>query len=419
MEKMVIQGGFTLQGRVTAAGAKNAALPIMAATLLSQGDCRIRNLPRVRDVATMTHLLSLLGLSVKSGGDKDEVVVNAQSVMSTEAPYDLVKTMRASVLVLGPLVARFGEAVVSLPGGCAIGLRPVNLHLEGLMGLGATIDLSHGYIRATAPRLRGARLSLTFPTVTGTENLMMAACLAEGTTVIDNAAQEPEITDLANFLNACGARIHGAGSPCISIEGVRELHGTDYHVIPDRIESGTYLMAAAITGGDIQVDRCIPAHIESVVNVLRRCGTEIDESRESLRLKATKRLQALDVETSPFPGFPTDLQAQMMALMCTAEGTGVMTETVFEGRFLHVSELQRMGAQIRIDGSRAIVEGMARLTGAPVMASDLRASAGLILAGLMAEGETEISRIYHLDRGYESIDAKLQRLGASIRRVPA
>jgi UDP-N-acetylglucosamine 1-carboxyvinyltransferase len=417
MDKIIIQGGTSLQGSVVAAGAKNAALPILAATLLCQGDCRIANLPQVRDVGTMAMLLSLLGLSVKAEGR--QAIVNATTVTSTEAPYDLVKTMRASILVLGPLLARFGEAIVSLPGGCAIGARPVNLHLKGLEALGATIELDHGYIRAKASRLRGTRISLETITVTGTENLMMAACLAEGTTVIDNAAREPEIFDLATFLNACGAKIHGAGSDCLTIEGVQNLHGGEHHVVPDRIESGTYLMAGAITGGDVQVDQCVPSHLTSLLEVLERCGAQIEQYDRGVRVKAGSRLKALDVATSPHPGFPTDLQAQMMALMCVADGTSVMTETVFEGRFLHVPELHRMGAEIHVDGSHARVKGVSQLTGAPVMASDLRASAGLILAGLAADGETHVSRIYHLDRGYEPIELKLQGLGASIQRMKA
>ncbi|MCZ6801340.1 MAG: UDP-N-acetylglucosamine 1-carboxyvinyltransferase [Nitrospirae bacterium] len=417
MDKIIIQGGTALQGRVVAAGAKNAALPILAATLLCQGDCRITNLPQVRDVGTMAMLLSLLGLSVKAEGS--QALVNAMSVTSTEAPYDLVKTMRASILVLGPLLARFGEAIVSLPGGCAIGARPVNLHLKGLEALGAHIELDHGYIRAKASRLRGARISFDMITVTGTENLMMAACLAEGTTIIDNAAQEPEIVDLAKFLNTCGAKIQGAGSDCLTIEGVQSLHGGEHHVIPDRIESGTYLMAGAITGGDVLVDQCVPIQLVSLLEVLERCGAHVEQQDHGLRVTSVNRLKALDVATSPFPGFPTDLQAQMMALLCVADGTSVMTETVFEGRFLHVPELHRMGAEIQVDGSHARIKGVSQMTGAPVMASDLRASAGLILAGLAAEGETHVSRIYHLDRGYETIELKLQGLGASIQRVKA
>lgn len=417
MDRIVITGGRPLKGRVTATGSKNAALPILASSLLGGGECLLANLPQVRDVATMNTLLSLLGASVKVDGSR--VAIDTTSLRSTEAPYDLVKTMRASVLVLGPLLARFGEATVSLPGGCAIGLRPVNLHLQGLQKLGATICLDHGYIRARASRLRGGHIDLELPTVTGTENLMMAACLADGVTIINNAAKEPEIVDLAMFLVKRGARISGAGSERITVEGVRSLHGTEHTVMADRIETGTYLMAGAITGGDVQVDSCVPEHLKSVVSKLRECGACVYENGNSIRLKAPQRMQALDVHTDPYPGFPTDLQAQMMAVLCRAEGTSVLTETVFEGRFLHVLELQRMGASITVDGSRAMVKGFAKLTGAPVMASDLRASAGLILAGLAAEGETQVSRIYHLERGYERIEDKLQKLGALIQRVPA
>ncbi len=417
MDRIVITGGRPLKGRVTAAGSKNAALPILASSLLDGGECLLANLPQVRDVATMNTLLSLLGASVKVDGSR--VAIDTTSIRSTEAPYDLVKTMRASVLVLGPLLARFGEATVSLPGGCAIGLRPVNLHLQGLQKLGATICVDHGYIRARASRLQGGHIDLELPTVTGTENLMMAACLADGVTIINNAAKEPEIVDLAMFLVKRGARISGAGSERITVEGVRSLHGTEHTVMADRIETGTYLMAGAITGGDVQVDSCVPEHLKSVVSKLRECGACVYENGNSIRLKAPQRMQALDVHTDPYPGFPTDLQAQMMAVLCRAEGTSVLTETVFEGRFLHVLELQRMGASISVDGSRAMVKGFAKLTGAPVMASDLRASAGLILAGLAAEGETQVSRIYHLERGYERIEDKLQKLGALIQRVPA
>ena len=414
MDRLVITGGQRLEGRVTAAGAKNAALPILAATLLGEGECAISNLPQVRDVATMTTLISLLGVSVKR--DESRVVIDATSVQSFDAPYDLVKTMRASVLVLGPLLARFGEAVVSLPGGCAIGPRPVNLHLDGLRKLGATVSVDHGYIRAQATRLRGQRIDLEFPTVTGTENLLMAASLAHGTTVINNAAMEPEIIDLAAFLSKRGAKIEGAGSGRLVVEGVSALHGAEHEVMPDRIETGTYLVAGAMTGGRVEVERCVPAHLAVVLAKLRECGADVSETAGSITITASRRLQAVDVHTSPYPGFPTDLQAQMMALLCLTEGTGVMTETVFEGRFLHVSELQRMGAAITVDGHRAVVKGLDHLTGAPVMASDLRASAGLLLAALAAEGDTQISRIYHLDRGYERIEDKLQALGAVVRR---
>lgn len=414
MDSLIVTGGQRLEGRVRTGGAKNAALPILASTLLGGGECTISNLPQVRDVATMMTLLSLLGVSVKQ--EEGQAVINATHVQSLEAPYDLVKTMRASILVLGPLLARFGEAVVSLPGGCAIGPRPVDFHLHGLRQLGATVSVDYGYIRAHAAKLEGQRIDFEIPTVTGTENLLMAACLAKGTTVINNAAMEPEIVDLADFLIKRGARISGAGSGRLVIEGVSALHGADHEVIPDRIEAGTYVIAGAMTGGRVEVDQCVPQHLEVVTSKLKQCGARLSEGTRSITIEAGSRLQAQDVQTFPYPGFPTDLQAQMMALMCLAEGTSVITELVFAGRFLHVPELRRMGAVIAVDGHRAVVKGLGRLTGAPVMASDLRASAALLLAGLAAEGETRISRIYHLERGYERIEDKLQGLGASVRR---
>lgn len=414
MDSLIVTGGQRLEGRVRAAGAKNAALPILASTLLGGGACTITNLPQVRDVATMMTLLSLLGVSVKQ--EEGKAVLDATHVQSLEAPYDLVKTMRASILVLGPLLARFGEAVVSLPGGCAIGPRPVDFHLDGLRQLGATVSMDYGYIRAHAAKLKGQRIDFEIPTVTGTENLLMAACLAKGTTVINNAAMEPEIVDLADFLIKRGARISGAGSGRLVVEGVPALHGADHEVIPDRIEAGTYLVAGAMTGGRVEVDQCVPEHLEVVISKLKQCGANLSEGTQSITIRAGSRLQAQDVQTFPYPGFPTDLQAQIMALMCLAEGASVITESVFAGRFLHVPELRRMGAAIAVDGHRAVVKGLGRLTGAPVMASDLRASAALLLAGLAAEGETRISRIYHLERGYERIEDKLQGLGASVRR---
>ncbi len=414
MDSLIVTGGQRLEGRVRVAGAKNAALPILASTLLGGGACTITNLPQVRDVATMMTLLGLLGVSVKQ--EEGKAVLDATHVQSLEAPYDLVKTMRASILVLGPLLARFGEAVVSLPGGCAIGPRPVDFHLDGLRQLGATVSMDYGYIRAHAAKLKGQRIDFEIPTVTGTENLLMAACLAKGTTVINNAAMEPEVVDLADFLIKRGARISGAGSGRLVVEGVPALHGADHEVIPDRIEAGTYLVAGAMTGGRVEVDQCVPEHLEVVISKLKQCGANLSEGTQSITIKAGSRLQAQDVQTFPYPGFPTDLQAQIMALMCLAEGTSVITESVFAGRFLHVPELRRMGAAIAVDGHRAVVKGLGRLTGAPVMASDLRASAALLLAGLAAEGETRISRIYHLERGYERIEDKLQGLGASVRR---
>ncbi len=414
MDEIVITGGNRLRGEVRVSGAKNSALPILASTILGGAECVVTNVPRVVDVLTMGKLLGILGASVTHEGNR--AVIRADVIHSTEAPYDLVKTMRASVLVLGPLVARWGEAKVSLPGGCAIGSRPVNLHLAGLAKLGADISIEHGYIAAKAKRLKGARIYCDTPTVTGTENLMMAASLAEGTTVLENAAKEPEIGDLADFLTKRGARIVGAGTDVITIEGVRELKGADHEVIPDRIEAGTYLAAAAMTKGDVTVTHCRPGHLEAVLMKLREAGAEIQAEKDRIRLAVSGKLKGTDVKTLPFPGFPTDMQAQMVALMTLAEGTSVITETVFESRFMHVEELWRMGADVRVEGNRVVVAGRQHLTGAPVMASDLRASAGLIVAGLAAEGVTEVQRVYHLDRGYERIEEKLRALGALIER---
>ena len=414
MDQIIIHGGRRLKGEVRTSGAKNAALPILASTILGGGECVLSNMPSVVDVLTMGKLLRMLGIAVAQEGE--HTVVDAQIIASTEAPYDLVRTMRASVLVLGPLVARMGEAKVSLPGGCAIGSRPVNFHLAGLEKMGATVEIEHGYIKATARRLRGSRIYFDTPSVTGTENLMMAAVLAEGTTVLENAAKEPEISDLAAFLVKRGARIAGAGTDMIMIEGVTELHGADHDVIPDRIEAGTYLVAGAITGGEISVKRCRPEHMEPWLMKLRESGVELAEEGDRVHLKVTGRLKGTNVRTSPHPGFPTDMQAQFVALMAVAEGTSVVTETIFESRFMHVEELRRMGAEIRVEGNRVVITGREGLTGAPVMASDLRASAGLIVAGLAAEGITEVSRVYHLDRGYERLEDKLKALGASIER---
>lgn len=416
MDKIVISGGVPLHGEVRISGAKNSALPILASTILGGGECVITNVPRVVDVVTMGKLLGMLGATVQH--EDNRAVIKVDAINSTQAPYELVKTMRASVLVLGPLVARWGEATVSLPGGCAIGSRPVNLHLAGLAKLGAEVSIEHGYIHAKAKRLKGAPIYCDVPTVTGTENLMMAASLAEGTTVIENAAKEPEIVDLADFLTKRGARIAGAGTDIITIEGVRQLRGCDHEVIPDRIETGTHLVAGAITKGSITVGRCRPDHIDPLINKLREAGAVIRLEKERIHLDATKvsRLKGVDVRTLPYPGFPTDMQAQMVALMSVAEGTSIVTETVFESRFMHVEELRRMGADIRVEGSHVVISGRERLTGAPVMASDLRASAGLILAGLAAEGTTEVFRVYHLDRGYEKIEEKLRGLGAVIDR---
>ncbi|SLM48175.1 UDP-N-acetylglucosamine 1-carboxyvinyltransferase [Nitrospira japonica] len=419
MDKIVINGGVSLKGRVRVSGAKNSALPILASTILGGGECMISNVPRVVDVVTMGKLLGILGAKVTQ--EASRVVIKADVINSTQAPYELVKTMRASILVLGPLLARWGQATVSLPGGCAIGSRPVNMHLAGLTKLGAEVWVEHGYIHARAKRLTGAAIYCDVPTVTGTENLMMAASLAQGTTVIENAAKEPEIVDLADFLTKRGARIIGAGTDMITIEGVRELRGSDHEVIPDRIEAGTYLVAGAITRGSISVDRCRPDHLEPVIAKLRETGADIRVEKESVHLNAgaSGRPDGVDIRTMPFPGFPTDMQAQMAALMAVARGTSIITETVFESRFMHVEELRRMGADIRVEGNRLMITGCERLTGAPVMASDLRASAGLILAGLAAEGTTEVLRVYHLDRGYEDIEDKLRGLGAVIDRRAA
>jgi len=414
MDEIVITGGNRLRGEVRISGAKNSALPIFASTILGGGECVITNVPCVVDVLTMGKVLGILGAKVAHEGSR--AVIKADVIHSTEAPYELVKTMRASVLVLGPLVARWGKATVSLPGGCAIGSRPVNLHLAGLAKLGADISIEHGYISAKARRLRGARIYCDTPTVTGTENLMMAASLAEGTTVIENAAKEPEIEDLAGFLIKRGAHIDGAGTDIITIDGVRELQGGDHEVIPDRIEAGTYLAAAAMTKGDVTLTHCRPVDMEAVLMKLREAGAEVQTEKDRVRLTVPGKLKGTDVRTLPFPGFPTDMQAQLVALMTLAEGTSVVTETVFESRFMHVEELRRMGAAIRVEGNRLVVTGRQKLTGAPVMASDLRASAGLIVAGLAAEGVTRVQRVYHLDRGYDRIEEKLRTLGALIER---
>ncbi|HEX9284302.1 MAG TPA: UDP-N-acetylglucosamine 1-carboxyvinyltransferase, partial [Nitrospirales bacterium] len=393
MDCMVIQGGRRLAGEVRISGAKNAALPILASTLLSTGTCTLTNVPDVRDVLTMSKVLTHLGAAVETQGDR--FTVSLAAITSIEAPYELVKTMRASVLVLSPLLARWGEAVVALPGGCAIGARPINLHLTALEKMGAEIRIEHGNVHARVKgRLKGARIYFDLPTVTGTENIMMAACLAEGKTVLENAAREPEITDLAQFLIKRGARISGAGTDVITIEGVSELRGADHEIVPDRIETGTYLIAGAITGGEVRVARCRPEHCDALLAKLREAGAQLQVEKEAIQVRGQGRLQSVDVKTLPYPGFPTDMQAQMMALMTIARGSSVITETVFESRFIHILELQRMGADIRIEGNHAVVTGVERLSGAPVMASDLRASACLILAGLAAEGETRITRVY-------------------------
>jgi UDP-N-acetylglucosamine 1-carboxyvinyltransferase len=417
MQKILIEGGERLKGEVAVSGAKNAVLPILAATLLAAGEFRIRNVPRVVDVTTILRLLEQLG--AHTGEEGDILLVDTRGIKQIKAPYDLVRTMRASILVLGPLLARLGKAEVSLPGGCAIGARPINLHLMGLEKMGAQVRIAHGYVEAEASRLQGTPIYLDLPTVTGTEQLMTAATLAEGTTVLENAACEPEVADLAAFLNAMGARIAGAGTDRITIEGVTALHGTEYAVMPDRVEAGTFLVAGAITGGEVKVKGCNPSHLDALVLKLRETGADILEETDGLRVRGTDRPRAVDVKTLPYPGFPTDMQAQMVALMTLSDGLSVITETIFESRFAHIAELRRMGADIRIQGPNAIVRGVPALSGAPVMATDLRASASLVLAGLAARGETEVLRIYHLDRGYERIEEKLAQLGGRIRRVDA
>jgi UDP-N-acetylglucosamine 1-carboxyvinyltransferase len=415
VDKLAIVGGARLAGEIPVSGAKNAALPILCAALLTDEPLEIENVPRLRDVDTLLALLARMGVAIEREGAT--LRLQAQRIASPEAPYELVKTMRASILVLGPLVARCREAVVSLPGGCAIGARPVDQHIKGLQALGAEVRVEHGYIHATTPGLRGARLVPDLVTVTGTENLLMAACLAEGTTVIENAAREPEVSDLARCLVAMGADIEGIGTDTLRVRGVRRLHGARYRVMPDRIETGTYLCAAAITGGQVRLTRADPDALEAVLAKLAEAGCRIETGPDWVALEAPPRLRAVDVRTAPYPGFPTDMQAQFMALDTVAEGSGVIRETIFENRFMHAVELQRLGADIRIDGNTAVVKGVARLDGATVMATDLRASAGLVVAALKAEGETVIERIYHLDRGYEQLEEKLGALGAQVRRI--
>ena len=419
MDKLIITGGVALDGEIRISGSKNAALPVLAATLLAEGPMTVGNVPHLQDVTTTMELLGAMGVTLMID-EKLAIETDVSTIQHFSAPYDLVKTMRASILVLGPLLARFGQAEVSLPGGCAIGSRPVNLHIHGLQAMGADISVENGYIKARAKRLKGAKIVLDMVTVTGTENLMMAAALADGVTVLENAAREPEVVDLANCLNRMGARISGAGTSAITIEGVEQLNGIRYDVVPDRIETGTYLVAAAITGGRIKVKDTQPETLDAVIAKLREAGAEIEVGPDwiSLDMKG-RRPKAVDVHTSPYPAFPTDMQAQFTALNAVAEGSSTITETVFENRFMHVQELERMGAVVRLEGNTAIINGVKQLTGAPVMATDLRASASLVLAGLVAKGDTEVQRIYHIDRGYERIEEKLQQLGATIRRVPA
>ncbi len=417
MEKLLIQGGISLQGEVRISGAKNAVLPILAATLLADSPSLISNVPHLLDVTTMMRLLGQLGASL-TVDEKLSIEVDPRSVDSTKAPYDLVKTMRASIVVLGPLLARFGEAEVSLPGGCAIGARPVNLHIDGLRAMGAEIIVEDGYIRAKASRLKGAKIFMDLVSVTGTENLMMAATLADGETVIENAAREPEVVDLANYLNKMGAKISNAGSDVIAIEGVERLTGCEYRVLPDRIETGTFLVAAAMTGGSVKIKNTDPGQLDSVLAKLTEAGVNLDVGTDTITVDMQgKRPKAVDIYTAPYPGFPTDMQAQFMAMNSVAEGTSTIVENVFENRYMHVQEMQRMGADIRLEGSTAIIKGKEALFAAPVMATDLRASASLILMGLVADGETLVDRIYHIDRGYERVEEKLSQMGAVIKRV--
>ncbi len=416
MDRLCVHGGQRLSGEVPVSGAKNAALPILFASLLTAEPLVVGNVPGLQDVATALRLLGQMG--VRSRREGDQVTLEAAAVSSVDAPYDLVRTMRASVLVLGPLVARFGRARVSLPGGCAIGQRPVDQHIKGLQAMGAEIHIEHGYMVASAPRLKGARIVTDMVTVTGTENLMMAATLAEGETIIENAAREPEVVDLAQALTAMGARIRGAGTDRVVVEGVASLHGASHRVMPDRIEAGTFLCAAAATGGNITLTGAQPAGMDATLEKLREAGATIDCGPDWIRLTMHGRPRALNLRTAPYPGLATDMQAQFMALNCIAQGAGVITETIFENRFMHALELQRLGADITIEGNTAVVRGVPALSGAAVMATDLRASAGLVVAGLVAEGETLVNRIYHLDRGYERMEAKLAALGARIERQP-
>ncbi len=415
MEKLLIEGGVALKGEIAISGAKNAALPLLCAALLTSEPVTFTNVPDLNDVSTMLKLLAQMGVKVEHAGDR--VTLDASGLDNPVAPYEMVKTMRAAILVLGPLVARCGETRVSLPGGCAIGARPVDLHIKGLQAMGAEISVEQGYVHAKTPKLKGARLFSDMVTVTGTENLMMAACLADGETVIENAAREPEVVDLANCLSAMGAHISGAGTDVIRIRGVARLHGTQHRIMPDRIETGTYLCAAAATGGDVTLRHTSAAYLDAVVDKLMDAGCDIQIARDSIRLQAPARLNAVSIRTAPYPAFPTDMQAQFMAINCIAQGTAVIRETIFENRFMHAVELIRLGADIRIDGNTAIVTGADHLSGATVMATDLRASASLVVAGLAARGETLIDRIYHLDRGYEHLEQKLTALGARVRRV--
>ena len=416
MQQIVIQGGKSLKGKVRISGSKNAALPILAATILTDKKNIIRNVPKLRDIDTFCRLLTSLGTKIKKETNK-KVSADCSNISNLEAPYDLVKTMRASFLVMGPLLARFGEAKVSLPGGCAIGARPINLHLKGFQSMGAKIKIKDGYVLAKAKHLKGAKIYFDQPTVTGTENLMLAAVLAKGTSLIENAAKEPEVVDLAKVLIKMGANIKGAGTDTIKIVGVAHLKGFDHNIIPDRIETGTFMIAAALTNGEIKILNCVPGNVKALIVKLQSAGVEITTKDNSLLVKGKHSIKPVNLVTSPYPGFPTDMQAQFMVLMTMAKGTSTISETIFENRFMHIAELKRMGADISIEGHTAMVKGAKKLSGAPVMATDLRASACLILAGLAAKGKTTVSRVYHLDRGYEKIEEKFSALGASIKRI--
>ena len=419
MEKLIINGGKPLHGRVRISGAKNAVLPIIAATLLGQDSpsC-LEEVPALDDVHTLTEVLVQLGVKAEFNPDKNTLKVDCSNIASCEAPYDLVRKMRASFLIIGPLLARYGKAKISLPGGCAIGTRPIDLHLKGFEALGAEINIGHGFIEANAPKgLTGARIYLDFPSVGATENIIMAACMADGQTVIENPAQEPEIIDLANYLNVMGAKIRGAGTNVIKINGVGKLVGRNYTIIPDRIEAGTYMVAAAMTKGDVYIEGAISEHLKPVIAKLKEAGVTIEENIDGIRVACDKPIKSVDIKTMPYPGFPTDMQAQFMAMLTVAEGSGMVTETVFENRFMHVDELKRMGAHIKVDGRTAVVEGVPSLKGSQVKATDLRAGAAMVLAGLVAEGETAIGYIHHIDRGYDNLVSKLIGLGADIRRV--
>ena len=417
MDKFIIEGGKRLEGRVRISGSKNAALPVLVSSLLADGWSTYRNIPDLADIRTIKRLLANHGAQMEGQGET--LRINGGNISNCEAPYDLVRTMRASVLVLGPLVARTGKARVSLPGGCAIGARPINLHLKALEAMGAEIDLREGYVEAKAKRLKGARIYFDISTVGGTENILMAAALAKGTTRLENAAKEPEVVNLADTLEAMGAKIKGAGTDVITIEGVEGLRPCEVSVIPDRIEAGTFLIAAAVTGGDVVLEGCDTNHLDALILKLRETGITVEPVDGGLRVRGAPEIRSVDVKTLPYPGFPTDLQAQIMALLAVARGSSVVTETIFENRFMHVAELRRLGADIVVDGHNAVVKGVKRLKGAPVMATDLRASASLVVAGLVAEGKTTLSRVYHIDRGYQTIEKKLTALGASIKRVRA